>query len=104
MLCAIICYQDDIIHRSTRSKPSLLYFNKLDINNNHLSKKSEYNDHSVLHFPLQFSPNQVDSTTNLWNDVVLTKYDLLPNQKPRSIDLHKLILKKNNDKRKSHLE
>ena len=47
MLCAIIRCQDDIIHRSTRFKSSLLHSNELDIDNNHLSTNSEY-------FPLQF--------------------------------------------------
>ena len=48
MLRATIRCQDDIICRSTRSKSSLLHFNELNINNNHLSTNSEYNDHSVL--------------------------------------------------------
>ena len=59
MLRANICCQDDIIRRSTRFKPSLLHFNEFDMNNNHLSTNSTYNDHSVLNFPLQFTPNQV---------------------------------------------
>ena len=52
MLRATIRCQDDIICRSTRFKSPLLHFNELDINNNHLSTNSEYNDHSVLNFPL----------------------------------------------------
>ena len=73
MLCAIIRCQDTIICRSTKFKSSLLHFNKLDINDNYLSTDSEYNDYSVINFPLQFALNQVDSTTNLLDDVVLTE-------------------------------
>ena len=62
MLRAIICCQCDIIRRSTRFKLSLLHFNKLDIDNNHLSTNSEYDDYSGINFPLQFAINQVDST------------------------------------------
>ena len=70
MLHATICCQDDIIRRSTRFKSSLLHFNELDLNINHLSTNSEYNDHSILNFPLQFTPNQVDSTTDLLDEVI----------------------------------
>ena len=65
MLRATIRYQDDIICRSTRFKSSLLHFNKLDINNNHLLTNLEYNNHLVVNFSLQFTPNQVDSNTDL---------------------------------------
>ena len=55
MLCATICRQDDTVCRSRRFKLSILHFNKLDIDNNHLSTNSEYKDHSVINFPLQFA-------------------------------------------------
>ena len=84
MLRANIRCQDDIICRSTRFKLSLLHFNELHINNNHSSTYSEYNDHSVLNFPLQFTPNQVNSTINLLNNVVLIEVILQPNKKLRS--------------------
>ena len=103
MLCAILFCQDAIIRRSTRFKLSLLHFNKLDIDNNHLSTNSEYNDHSGINFQLQFALNQVDTTTNLLDDVVLTEVVLRPTEKPRSVGQHKLILKKNGNKRKSRL-
>ena len=73
VLRATICCQDDVICRSTRFKYSLLDFKELDINNNHLPTNSEYNDHSFLNFKLQFTPNQVNSTTNLLDDVILTE-------------------------------
>ena len=73
MLCATIRCQDYIVCRSTKFKSSLLHFNKLDINNNNLLIDSEYNDHSGINFPLQFAPNQVDSTTNLLDNMILTE-------------------------------
>ena len=78
MLCAIIRHQYGIIHRSTRFKSSLLHFNELDIDNNHLSTNAEYNDHSILNF--HFTPNEVNYTTNLL-DVVLTVVVLRPTKK-----------------------
>ena len=83
---------------------SLLHFNKLDIDKNHVLTNSEYNDHSVLNFPLQFAPYQVDSTTDLLNDVVLTEVVLRPTKKPRNKAPHRSILKKNDNKKKPHLE
>ena len=79
----------------TRFKLYLLHFNELDINKNHLLTDSEYNDHSVLNFSLQFTPNQVDSTSNLLDDVVLTEVVLQPTKKPKSVGPNKSILKKN---------
>ena len=57
MLHATIRCQGDTVHRSTRFKSSLLHFNELDIDNNHLSTNSEYDDHSGINFPLQFAIN-----------------------------------------------
>ena len=71
MLCAIIYHQNAIILKATRFKSSLLHFNKLNIDNNHLSTNSEYDDCSGTNFRLKFSLNQVDSTTDLLEDVVL---------------------------------
>ena len=78
MLWAIICRQDAIICKSTRFKSSLLHFNELNIDNNHLSTNSEYDDYSGINFPLQFALNQVDSTTNPLDDVILTEVVLRP--------------------------
>ena len=94
MICATIYCQDDIIRRSTRFKLSLLHFNKFDINTNYLLTNSEYDDHSGFNIPLQFALNQVDSTTDLLDDVVLTEVVLQPTKKPRSVGPHKSILKK----------
>ena len=93
--CANIYCQDDIIYRSTLLKSFLLYFNEFNMDNNHLSVNSTCNDHSILNFSLQFTPNQVDCTTNLLDEVVLTEVVIQPTKKPRSVGPHKLILKKN---------
>ena len=74
------------------------------MNNNHLSTNSTYSDHSVLNFPLQFTPNQVDSATNLLDKVNLSKVVMQLTKKQRSVGPHKLILKKIGNKRKSHQE
>ena len=104
MLHATICCQGDIICRSTRFKLSLLNFNKLDIDNIHLSTKSEHNDHSGINFPLQAALDQVDSTTDLLDDVVLTEVVLQPTKKPRSVGPHRSISKKTRSKKKALLK
>ena len=94
MLRANIRCQDDSIRRSTRFKPSLLHFNKFDMNNNHSSVNSTYNDHSILNFRLQFTPNQVDFPTDLLDKVVLTKVVMQPTKKPRIVGPHKSYQRK----------
>ena len=73
MFQATIRCQVDTICRSTRFNSYLLHFNKLDANNIYLLTKSEYNDHFVLIFLPRFTRNQVDSTTDLLDDVDLTE-------------------------------
>ena len=104
MLCAIIRCQDAIICRSKRFKSSLLHFNQLDIDNNHLLTNSEYDDHSGINFPLHFAPNQVDSNTNLLDDVVLNEVVLRQTEKLRSVAQHRSISKKTRGKKKSLLK
>jgi len=87
MLCAIIRPQDAIICKSIRFKLSLLYFKELDIDNNHLLTNSEYDDYSGINLPLQFAPNQVDSTIDPLDNVVLTEVVLRPTKKPRSVGI-----------------
>ena len=104
IVCAIICCQDAIICRSTRFKLSLLYFNKLNIDNNHVSTNSDYDDYPGINFPFQFVFNQVYSTTNLLDNVVLTEVVLQPTKKTRSVGPHRLISKKTRSKKKSLLK
>ena len=74
------------------------------MNNNHLSVNSTHNDHSILIFLLQFTPNHVSRTTNLLDEVVLIEVVLRPTKKPRSVGPNKSILKKNDKQWKSHQE
>ena len=69
MLCANISCQDDIIRQSTIFKPSLLYSFKFDLNNNYFLVNSTHNYHYILNFPLQFTSNHVDPTTNLLDEL-----------------------------------
>ena len=47
---------------------------------------------------------QVDSNTDLLNKAILTEVVTQPTKKPRSVDLHKLISKKIDNKNKTRLE
>ena len=62
--------------------------------NNHLSVNSTHTDHSILNSPPKFTSNQVDSTTDLLDEVVLTGVVMQPTKKLRSVAPHKSILKK----------
>ena len=104
MLCATILVKI-ILFVDLHDLNCLYYIStNSELNNNHLSTNSEYNDHFVLNFSLQFTLNQVDSTTDLLDEVVLTEVVLQPTKKPRSVDPHKSILMENDNKRKSHQE
>ena len=83
MVRADLSYQDDIIRRSARFKPPLLHSNKLDMNYNHLLVDSTHADHSILNFLPQFTSNQVDSTTNLFNEVISTEVVIRPTEKTK---------------------
>ena len=74
------------------------------MDNNHILTNSTYNDHCVFNFPLQFTPNQVDSTIDLLDEVVLTEVVMQPTKKPKGVGPHNSILKKNDKQRKSHKE
>ena len=73
------------------------------MDNGDLSTKSEYENRSNINFPLHHALNQVDSSTNLLDKVILTEVVLQPTKKPRSVGPHKSILKENGNKRKSRL-
>ena len=65
--------------------------------------KSEHDNHFNINSPLHHALNQVDLNTNLLDEVILTEVVLRPTKKPRSVGPHKLISKKNGNKRKSRL-
>ena len=104
MLCALNLCQDATLCGSTKLKPSLLPFDKLDKGINHLSTDSRYDNHSCINFSFHGALNQVDLSTNLLDEVILTKVVLQSTKKPRSVGPHKSIPKKNRNKKKSSLE
>ena len=65
--------QDIIVRESTKLKVSLLPVKKLNMGNNHLSTNSEYNNRSSINFHIQHTLNQVDSNTDLLDEVILTE-------------------------------
>ena len=75
-----------------------------DVGNNHLSTDLGYNNHSCINFPFHCDLNQVDSSTNLLDKVVLPEVVTQPTKKLRSVGPQKSISKKNRNKKKSSLE
>ena len=63
-----------------------------------------YDNHSCINFPFYGALNQVYSSTNLLDKVILTEVAIQPTIKPRSVGPHKLISKKNRNRKKSRLE
>ena len=104
MLCSLNHHQDITVRGYTKLKLSLLPFEELSMGNNNLLTDSEYNNRSNINFPLHHALNQVDSNTNLLDKVILTEVVLRPTKKPRSVGPHKLISKKNCNKKKKCLE
>ena len=80
--------QDIPFHGSTKLK-SLLRFDKLDIGNNHLLTDSGYDNNSYINLPFHRTLNQIYSSTNLLDDVILTEVIIRPTEKPRSVGPHK---------------
>ena len=104
MLYSINHSQDSTVHENTKLKSPLLSFNKLNMGNGDLSTNSIYYNRSNINFPLHHDLNQVDLNTNLLDKVMLTEVVLRPTKKQRGVGPHKLIPKKNGNKKKSHLE
>ena len=103
MLRVLNLCQNVTLRGSTKLK-SLLPFDKSNIGNDHLSTDSGYDNHSCLNFLFHCALNQVDLSTDLLDEVILTKVVIRPTKNPRSIDSHKSVPKKNRNKKKSHLE
>ena len=72
-----------------------------NIGNNHLTMHTGYDHHSCTNFPFHQNLNQVDSSTDLLDKVVLAEVVTQPTKKPRSVGPHKLIPKNNRNKKKS---
>ena len=77
ILSAINLCQDVIFCGSTKLR-SFLPFDKLDIGNNHLSTDLGYDNHSCINFPFHRDLNQVDSSTDLLDEMILTKVVIQP--------------------------
>ena len=75
-----------------------------DTGNDHLAIDSLYNNHSCVNLLYCQGPNQVDSSINLLDKMVLTKVVTRPTKKTKGVGSHKLIPKKTRNKRKSRLE
>ena len=76
-------YEQDSKNKSqacgtTKSKIFLLPFDKLDMDNNHSSTNSGYDNHSCFNFPFYHALNQVDSSINLLDEAILTEVVLRP--------------------------
>ena len=72
--------------------------------NDHLSNNSGSDSRSCIKFPFHHALNQVDFSTNLLDEMIVTKVILRPTKKPRIIGPHKSISKNNSNKKKSRLE
>ena len=75
-----------------------------DTNNDHLWMGSAYDNHSRINLPYCQRPNQVDSSIDLQDKVILPKVVTRPTKKPLCVGPHKLIPKKSRNKRKLCLE
>ena len=104
MLCSLNHRQDITVHENTELESFLLLFKELNMGNGDLSTNSEYDNLPNINFPLHHALNQVDSNTNLLDEVILTVVVLRPTKKPRSVDPHKSISKKNGNKRISRVK
>ena len=72
--------QDSIVRGNTKLKSPLLPFNKLNMGNGDLSTNSIYYNCSNINFPLHHALNQIDSNTNLLDEVILTEVVLRPSK------------------------
>ena len=89
MICAINLCQDASLRESTKIKPSFLPFNELNLCNDYIFMDPEYSDHFCHCFLIQ-----VDSNTNLLDNVLLMKVVIQLTKKPRSVGLHKSYWRK----------
>ena len=83
MLCALNHRQDITFRASTKLKSSLLPVKELNIDNNDLSTNSEYDNRSSINFLFHHALDQVDSNTDLLDEVVLTEVVLRPTKKSK---------------------
>ena len=78
ILCSLNHCQDIIVHGYTKLKLCLLLFEELNMGNDDLSINSEYDNCFNINVPFQHALNQVDSITNLVDEVILIEVVLQP--------------------------
>ena len=62
-----------------------------DTSNDHLTMDSEYDNHYRIYLPCCQRPNQVDSSIDVQDKMILTKVVTHPIKKSRGVGPHKLI-------------
>ena len=75
-----------------------------DTSIDHLLMDSGHDNHSCINLPYCQGSKQVDSSIDLQGKMILLNVVTQPTKKTRSVGPHKLIPKKNRNKRKSRLE
>ena len=93
MLCAINFHQDATLCEYTKMKLPFLPFVEPNLCNDYILSDLKYIDRFCINFPCHFVSNQVDSDTDLLDNVILIKVTLQPIKKPRGVDPHKSKLK-----------
>ena len=87
--------------------PPLLLYGEPDLYKNYILKDPDYSDYFCINFSCHCVLNQVDSDTNLLDNMFLTKDVLQPTKKPRSVGPHRLKSEKSEkstSKKKSRLK
>ena len=97
-------YQDATLQEYAEVKPPFLPYGEPDLCNDYILKDPDYIDRFCINFPCHCVLNQVDSDTDLLDDVILTKDVLRPTKKPRSVGSHKSKLEKTTSRKKSRLK
>ena len=85
-------------------KPPCLPYGEPDLYSNYILKNPDFIDHFCINFPCHCVLNQVDSDTNLLDNMLLAKNILQPTKRPRSVGPHKSKSEKTTSKKESHLQ
>ena len=104
MICAINLCQDATYHEYMGVEPPFLPDGELDLCNNYVLKDLDYIDCFRINFPCHCVLDQVDSDTDLLDNVLLTKNILQSTKKTRSVGPHKPKSEKTTSNKKSHLK
>ena len=83
MICTINLCQIVTVCVSKKMKPLFLPFDEINLCNNYILRDPEYIDRFCISFPSHCVLNQVDSDTNLLDNVLLSKEGLTTNRKTK---------------------